>query len=158
MRPVDLIAGLDAQLDSLFIVVHDHWHLQLAGDGVGNRIWIGGLFVKFLKQAHTGHIRQSDAAGVAVALFRQVQNHNPLRVNSAGSIGGGEPSGDIGVHAVAADVRATLIHDQNIAFVKEDPRHRALGPQQNSRLLRDDLIRGKADDLAGAVISVLHQS
>ena len=94
-----------------------------------------------------------------MTLVGQIQHHRPLCQNGAGfSVPGpsrtAEGAGNIGIHAVAGDVLAQLIHDQNIRLVHPDAAQQPIGFLQQLRLLLPDFRCVQSGDLVGLVIGV----
>ena len=92
-----------------------------------------------------------------MGLVGNVQNDHLLGVNAAGAVLGlDKPAGDVGVHAVARDVLADLIHHQHVALVKEQVGDGLVGDLLELGLLGDDLRGAQAFDEVGLVIGVLN--
>ena len=139
------------------VVFEDHGDLadlrHQAGEGVG----IGGLAVELVKGAPGRAVRHTPADGVAVGLLADIEHGHALHVDAAGGIGHGERAGDVRVHAVAGDVLADLVDDQQVGVLDADARHIGLGALEERRLLLDDLRGGKGVDLHGLIVGVLQQ-
>ena len=92
-----------------------------------------------------------------MGLVGQVQDDALLCLNAAGAVLGlDEPAGDVGVHAVAGDVLADLIHHQHVALVEEQVGDGLVGDLLELGFLADDLLRAQALDEIGLVVGVLN--
>ena len=92
-----------------------------------------------------------------MGLVGQVQDDALLRLNTAGAVLGlDKAAGHVGVHAVAGDVLADLIHHQHVALVKQQVGDGLVGDLLELGFLADDLLRAQALDEIGIVIGVFN--
>ena len=124
---------------------------------VGNTGRVGHLQLHAVHQTAGSDLRQTNALGIAVGLVGDVQDDYLLRLNAAGAVLGlDEPAGHVGVHTVAGNVLADLVHHQHVALVEQQVGDGLVGNFLQLGLLGDDLLGSQSLDEVSVVVGVLN--
>src|SRR5882724_11678852 len=149
--------GLHGQPDRVFVGVHDDRNRAAVQVGRCDDVRVSLGDVDFLVQLHRGHVRATDAAGVAMGFWREAEHrdllhegfHVPLDETAVAP-------GDVGIHAGTGNVLADFLHDQHVDLVELQARHEFLGLCQQHGFAIENLFgRDNLDD-CGFVRGVFH--
>ena len=153
---VDLVAAFDAHLNGLTVALHHNGDAHSAQHRTGDSVGVHGGQIQLLEYPLGGGAGVAQANTVAMGLRTQIQHHHPLGLDAAGGGVGAEGARNIGVHAVAAEVFADLVHHQYVALIHQNAGHVGKRLFQQFGFHRLNVLSSHGGNLTGLLKGILN--
>ena len=143
-----------SHLNGLTVVVHERRDLAAVEHFAGDAVDVHGVEIELFDRAHGRGRGKTEPLCVAVRGLVDVERDDVLAFDAAGGVGGRELAGYVRIHAIAAEILAALVHDEQLAAVDEDARHVCKCALQQDRLLLVNVGCVDRDELRRLVIGI----